>query len=162
MGVDAVDQVQTNRMSINFPDFRASSIGLHEEGIYKVIGGSYWRSISMRMENVFGCISSCTSLITVPNVLAAQASVILFTAGCLSQHAHPSWADTSWADTPPPGWTHPRLGDTPTRQTPPTPCPVHAGIHTPPYPVHAWIHDLPSRAATAADGMHPTIMHSCI
>ena len=41
------------------------------------------------------------------------------------------------------------------RQTPP--CPVHAGIHTPPSrPVHVGI-DM----ATAADGTHPTGMHSC-
>ena len=36
-----------------------------------------------------------------------------------------------------------------------TPCPVHAGIYNP-CPVHAGI-DM----ATAADGTHPTEMHSC-
>ena len=52
---------------------------------------------------------------------------------------------------------HP-LGRHPPGYTPPqqTPCPVHAGIHTPRRPVHAGI-DM----ATAADGMHPTGMHSC-
>ena len=81
-------------------------------------------------------------------------SVILFTAGVsASVHAgiHPQqtspWADTPWADSPP--------GQTPPGQTPP--CPVHAGIHTPPCPVYAGI-DM----ATAADGAHPTGMHSCL
>ena len=58
------------------------------------------------------------------------------------------------------GW-HPRA-DTP------LPCPVHAGIHTP-CPVYAGIHTpdqcmlgyTPPPAATAADGTHPTGMHSC-
>ena len=36
-----------------------------------------------------------------------------------------------------------------------TPCPVHAGIHTP-----LGRHPLPP-TATAADGTHPTGMHSC-
>ena len=48
----------------------------------------------------------------------------------------------------PPGQIHPS-GQTP-------PCPVHPGIHTSPCPVHAGI-DM----ATAADGTHPTGMHSC-
>ena len=40
-----------------------------------------------------------------------------------------------------------------------TPWPVHAGIHTHPCPVHAGMHPPPT--ATAADGTHPTGMHSC-
>ena len=74
------------------------------------------------------------------------------------------WAGTPPGQTPPEHdplpsacWdTHPL--DTPPGQTPPrkTSCPVHAGIHTPPCPVHAGID-----VATAADGMHPTGMHSC-
>ena len=52
----------------------------------------------------------------------------------------------------------------PPGQTPP--CPVHAGIHIP-CPVHAGIHThCPVHAgidmATAADGTHPTGMHSCL
>ena len=56
------------------------------------------------------------------------------------------------------------------------PCPVHVGMHppgqTPPCPVHAEIHTAlgrhppgqthPLRIATAADGTHPTGMHSCL
>ena len=65
----------------------------------------------------------------------------------------------------PPGQTHPLgrhpLGRHHPQADPPSQCmlgytPVHAGIHTPPCPVHAGI-DM----ATAADGMHPTGMHSC-
>ena len=67
MGVDCADDVQTNRMSVNFPDFRASSAGLHEEGINKVIGGSCCRSSSLRMEYVFHYISSSTLLIHLYN-----------------------------------------------------------------------------------------------
>ena len=54
-------------------------------------------------------------------------------------------------------WDTPPWADSPYGQTPQTdtPCPVHAGIH-PPCPVHSGI-DM----ATAADGMHPTGMHSC-
>ena len=48
----------------------------------------------------------------------------------------PPWADTPWADTLP--------GQIPPGQTPPLP--VHTGINI----------------ATAADGTHPTGMHSCI
>ena len=73
--------------------------------------------------------------------------------------------DTSPGQTP-----HPppdiSLDRHPPGQTPPmpsacwdthTPCPVHVGIHPhPPCPVHAGID-----TATAADGMHPTGMHSC-
>ena len=68
------------------------------------------------------------------------------------------------ADTP--------LGRHPTQCMPgyTAPCPVHAGIHTPRQttpnacwdthpPMHAGIH--PPPVATAADGMHPTAMHSC-
>ena len=41
-------------------------------------------------------------------------------------------------------------------------CPVHSGIHTPPCPVHAGIYPPPpTSTATAADGKHPTGMHSC-
>ena len=64
-------------------------------------------------------------------------------------------------------------GDTPPGQTPPlpeqtpswadTPCPVHAGIHTPHCPVHPGIH-CPVLAgidmATAAGDTHHTRMHS--
>ena len=49
---------------------------------------------------------------------------------------------------------HP-LANTLPGQTPP--CSVHAGIHTHPCPVHAGIHP---PADTAADGTHPTGMHS--
>ena len=51
----------------------------------------------------------------------------------------------------------PRADTPPPKQTPL--CPVHAGIH-PPCPVYAGIHP-PPPAATAADGTHPTGMHSC-
>ena len=95
--------------------------------------------------------------------------------GCLPQcmlgynppGRHPPGQTLPLGQTPP--WA-----DTPPGQTPP--CPVHAGIHTHPCPVHAGIHaaPLPSACwdtqcpvhagidmATAADGMHPTGMHSC-
>ena len=61
----------------------------------------------------------------------SQASIILFTGGCLADTPR---ADTPWADTPC-GQTHP------TGQTPP------------------WA-DTPPRMATAADSMHPTGMLS--
>ena len=72
-------------------------------------------------------------------------SVILFTGGCLPQcmlgytplQADTPRADTPWADTP---WT-----DTP-RQTPPWQTP----------------HPPSQQTATAADGTHPTRMHSCL
>ena len=71
-------------------------------------------------------------------VIFSQASVILSTWGGCVWQTPPAWADPSprdppWADTP---WA-----DTP-RQTPP------------------WA-DTPLPAATAADGTHPTGMHSC-
>ena len=95
------------------------------------------------------------------------------------------WADTSPEQTKPPPGRHPlgrhppaqcMLGYTPPADTllpsacwdtPPradstpwadTPCPVHAGIHTPPWkdtPPH------PSQTATAVDAPHPTGMRSC-
>ena len=70
------------------------------------------------------------------------------------------WDTPPWADTPL-GQTHPLGRHHPQADTTPSQCmlgytPVHAGIHTPPCPVHAGI-DM----ATAADGMHPTGMHSC-
>ena len=84
-------------------------------------------------------------------VMFLHLSVILFTGGLsVSVHAgiHPPGRHQTplLADTPHPG-KHPP-GQTP-------PCPVHAGIHTP-CPVHAGIN-----MATAADGTHPTGMHSC-
>ena len=99
----------------------------------------------------------------------SQASVILFTRGERYPSVHlgrppgqtPRWADIPRADTP--------LGRHPPADTPPAqcmlgytpPCPGHAGIHTPSCPVHAGIH-APLLAATAADGTHPTGMHSCV
>ena len=71
--------------------------------------------------------------------MISQASTILFTGGgCV-------------VDTP---------GQTPPGQTPPAQC-MLGYIHTP-YPVHAGIHATPFPAATAADGTHPTGMHSCL
>ena len=75
-------------------------------------------------------------------------------------------ADTPWADSPSPRQTPPRQtlpsGRHPLR-------PVHSGIHTP-FPVHSGIHRPPPAqcmlghppAATAADGTHPTGMHTCL
>ena len=76
-------------------------------------------------------------------VIFSQASVILSSGGVYSS--------MHWGRHPPPRQT-PRWADT-------SPCPVHAGIHTP-FTVHAGIH--PHPAATAADGTHPTGMHSCL
>ena len=73
-----------------------------------------------------------------------------------------------WADTPlcrhitprqTPHWQTPLPGRHPPGQIPP--CPEHAGIYITPCPVHAGIHAPPKQAATAADGTHPTGMHSC-
>ena len=108
-------------------------------------------------------------VVTVPNVVAARLCFHRRLSFCsqeggggVSQHVlgrHPQ-ADTSlsadtplWADTPSgqtPLWADTPLGRHPRADTPPgrPPCPVHARIHTPP-------------AATAADGTHPTGMHSC-
>ena len=80
----------------------------------------------------------------------SQASVILFTGGGMYPSMH--WADTpprqTRPDTPLPsawlGYTQP-------------PCPVHAGIHP---PAQCMLGYNPP-AATAADGTHPTGMHSC-
>ena len=63
-----------------------------------------------------------------------------------SVHCHPPGRHTPWADTPQaatPGQTPP-LG----RHTPPTPCPVHAGIHTHPCTVHAGIQSTSGRYAS--------------
>ena len=54
-----------------------------------------------------------------------------------------------WADTPPGDIPRPVHAGIYTH-----PCPVHAGIHTHTCPVHAGIHP-------AADGTHPTGMHTC-
>ena len=102
------------------------------------------------------CILVCKG-----KVIFSQTSVILFTrGGVFSQHAlgqTPPWADT--------------------------PCPVHAGIHTTPTPPSACWDTPPTQcmlgytpptnacwdkghppppAASAADGTHPTGMHSCL
>ena len=81
---------------------------------------------------------------------------------------------TPWADTPQAG--------PPSGQTPPpnacwdtnSPCPVHAGVHTPtqcmlgytPPPSACWDTHIPPQADTTgysqqAGGTHPTEMHSC-
>ena len=83
-------------------------------------------------------------------VIFSQASVILFTGGWCGSHPPPdrhtpriytpSGRHTPWADTP--------LGHTPPRQT-------HPWAHTP-----LDRHATPGMA-TAADGTHPTGMHSC-
>ena len=91
-------------------------------------------------------------------VMFSQASVILSTGGGgvwqIPPGRHPPGQTPPW-QTPLPG-RHPRA-DTTQADTPllsacwdkrPSPCLVHAGIHPPP-------------AATAADGTHPTGMHSC-
>ena len=79
---------------------------------------------------------------------------------CMLGYTHPR-ADTPQADThlpqadtPPPG-RHPP-GQTPPRQTPgqTPPCPVHAGIHTP--PVQCML-----GYGQQVGGTHPTGMHSC-
>ena len=72
--------------------------------------------------------------------------------GCLPDTPHPGQTPP-WAN--PPGQTPP--GQTPPRQTPHFP--VHAGIHT---PSAQWMLGYtPLPAATAADGTHPSGMHSC-
>ena len=104
-------------------------------------------------------------------VMFSQVSVILSTGeGVCGRHPlgrHPSRQT-------PPGQTPlsrhrlsrhslstPSPGQTPSRhpsgQTPPTQCMMG---YTPPCPVHAGIY--PLLAATAADGTHPTGMHSCV
>ena len=85
-------------------------------------------------------MESCTGVITVrkrsyDKVMFLHLSVILFTGGVSAPvHAgiHPL-GQTPPAEQALPLDTHP-------------PCPVHAGIHM----------------ATAADGTHPTGMHSCV
>ena len=65
-------------------------------------------------------------------------------------------------------WGRHPLGRQLPGQTPPGQTPAPPGRHlllppadtTPPHPVHAGIH-APPPAATAADGRHPTGMHSC-
>ena len=107
----------------------------------------------------------------------SQASAILFTVGCVpgvsvggGRRHSPPWANTPWADTPrtdtaarhtPPG-THTRahtpLADTPGADIPrqthhrETPLEQTPQAHTP---------HTPQQTATAADGTHPTGMHSC-
>ena len=75
-------------------------------------------------------------------VMFLHLSVILFTGGCLSQHAvggcTPPWADN------------------PTRQTPADPPGRHSPRQTPPSGRHPLL-----RMATEAGGTHPTGMHSC-
>ena len=80
----------------------------------------------------------------------SQASVILFTGGCLPDtpwadtpgQTYP-WVDTTWADTPwTDSWADPPWVDT-------------AQVDNP------WADTLPPDTATAADGTHPTGMHSC-
>ena len=69
---------------------------------------------------------------------------------------HPTWADTPQAETPH-GQT--LLGRHPQAEMPPgqTPLGRHPGADTP-----LGRHPPPQEAATAADGTHPTGMHSCI
>ena len=67
----------------------------------------------------------------------------------------------------PPSGRHPPGQTVPSGQTPPqtSPYPVHAGIHTHTVlPSACWdTHPHPlTPAATAADGTHPTGMHSCL
>ena len=84
----------------------------------------------------------------------------IFTGVCQSFCSHgvsarhpPPWTDTPVGKSP--GQTPP--GQTPPRQTPHFP--VHAGIHT---PSAQWMLGYtPLPAATAADGTHPSGMHSC-
>ena len=115
----------------------------------------------------------------------SQASAILFTRGwCVSQHA--LWQTPPKADTPladphhplgrhPPG-RHPQADPLDRHPLCPvhagiyplpsacwdahTPCPVHAGIHTPLLSA-CWDTTPTPKAATAADGTHPTGRHSC-
>ena len=114
-------------------------------------------------------------------VMFSQASVILLTGGRVSARSvcvvgtHPG--RPPWANTPPPPGRHspadttpwantPQAGTPmfrPPRQTPPGQTDPHAQCmhkHTHTCPVHAGIHALPP-VATAADGSHPTGMHSC-
>ena len=104
-------------------------------------------------------LPSATKLRQGNTVFHRHLSVILFTGGrggCLADTPRqtPSGRHPPWADTPHAqcilGYTPSAqcmLGYTPRRQTIP-PCSGHAGILIPP-------------AATAADGTHPTGMHSC-
>ena len=92
-------------------------------------------------------------------VMFSQVFVILFTGGCVCvadtppRQAHPRQTPPR-ADTP--GQT-PNRADTPLARHPlPSACwETHTSC-----PVHAGIHPLPP-VATAADGTHPTGMHSC-
>ena len=79
----------------------------------------------------------------------SQVSVILSTGGG-GVWQTPPWADTALDRHPPP--------DIPGAETPPAQCMLG---YTHPCPVHAGIHAPPLFAATAADGTHPTGMHSC-
>ena len=101
-------------------------------------------------------------------VMFLQLSVILFTGGCLPGYTHTPCPVHAGIHTPPCPvhagiHTHPlpsACWDTHTHPLPSacwdthTPCPVHAGIHTSP-------RQIPPKMATAADGTHPTGMHSC-
>ena len=83
-------------------------------------------------------------------VMFSQVSVILFTgAMCIPEC---TGGDTPRADTPPPGRHLPP--DTPSGQTPPWQTPLPPA-DTP------WQTPTLSPTATAADGTHPTGMHSC-
>ena len=119
-----------------------------------VIGGGGGR---IEWANVFDYRPQCSC----GKVMFLHLSVILFTGGVsapvhagihtpLGRHPlgrHPP-AQCMLGYTPPPP-AQCILGYT-------SPCPVHAG-NTPPCPVHAGIH-----MATAADGTHPTGLHSCL
>ena len=91
------------------------------------------------------------------NVMFSHLSVILSTgvfcpSACWDTHPpdryppgrHPLWANTPWAVTP---------GQTPSWADPPAQCMLG---YTTPCPVHSKIH-----MAIAADGTHPTGIHSC-
>ena len=92
----------------------------------------YWYLVALPPKHTrlaSGWYASYYFLVTVRNIVAArlfsQASVTLFTGGCIPAC---TGADTPWEDTP--GQTPPSQADTPPM-------------------------------ATAADGMHPTGIHSC-
>ena len=139
-------------------------LAYHSRNIPPTIGKSY---ISLSTTSFYRSQRSCGK------IMFTQTSVILFTGGLYpSMHwadtpwQTPPWVDTPWAnpplaDTPPlgrhclgrhPPWQTPPLGRHPLGRHPP-------GQTSPARQTPPWA-DIPPMA-TAADGTHPTGMHSC-